>query len=149
MVNFLTWILDCDSHSPAFLDLFISSGTSICSTMAFSPMGKPDHVVISVSIDLPINLKQDAPFHHIVYNFSYADWDGFCDYLSDVLWEDIFTFSFSAAVREFCDYVQVGIDVCISPRKYQVKPHSSPWFSAVCAAAIGNSLFLLEMKLQF
>ena len=35
MANFPTRIIDCDSHSPALLDLFISSNTSICSTMAF------------------------------------------------------------------------------------------------------------------
>ena len=35
MVNFPTQIPDCDSHSPALLDLFISSDASICSTMAF------------------------------------------------------------------------------------------------------------------
>ena len=34
------------------------------------------------------------------------------------------------------EWVQVGIDVYIPHRKYQVKPHSSPWFSAACAAAI-------------
>ena len=28
------------------------------------------------------------------------------------------------------------MDVYIPHRKYQVKPHSSPWFSAACAAAI-------------
>ena len=40
MVNFPTCIPDCDycdSHSPALLDLFISSETSICSTMVFPP----------------------------------------------------------------------------------------------------------------
>ena len=37
---------------------------------------------------------------------------------------------------EFCEWVQVGTDVYIPHRKYQVKPHSSPWFSAACAAAI-------------
>ena len=31
---------------------------------------------------------------------------------------------------------KVGIDVYIPHRKYQVKPHSSPWFSATCTAAI-------------
>ena len=35
MVNFPTRIPDCDSHSPALLDLFISSDASICSAMAF------------------------------------------------------------------------------------------------------------------
>ena len=41
-----------------------------------------------------------------------------------------------AAASEFCQWVQVRIDVYIPHRKYQVKPHSSPWFSGACAAAI-------------
>ena len=45
MVNFPTQIPDCDSHSPALLDLFISSDASICSTMAFLQLGNPYHVV--------------------------------------------------------------------------------------------------------
>ena len=59
-----------------------------------------------------------------------------CDHLSDFPWEDIFKLGASAAVSGFCEWVQVGIDVYIPNRKYQVKPHSSPWFSAACAAAI-------------
>ena len=55
MVNFPTRIPDCDSHSPALLDLFLSSDASICSTMAFPPLGNSDHVVVSVSIDFPTN----------------------------------------------------------------------------------------------
>ena len=50
-VNFPTQIPDCNSHSPTTLDLFISSDTSICSTMAFPPFGNSDHVAVSVSID--------------------------------------------------------------------------------------------------
>ena len=38
MVNFPTEIPDCDFHSPALLDLFLSSYASICSTMAFPPL---------------------------------------------------------------------------------------------------------------
>ena len=53
-----------------------------------------------------------------------------------VPWEDIFNLGASAAASEFCEWVQVGTDVYIPHRKYQVKPHSSPWFSAACAAAI-------------
>ena len=44
--------------------------------------------------------------------------------------------SASAAVNEFCEWVQVGIDVYIPHCKYQVKPHLSPWFSAACAPTI-------------
>ena len=76
-------------------------------------MGHSNRVVLSVSIDFPLNSQQDAPFHCTAYDYSRADWDG-----------------------EFCDWVQVRIDVYIPHRKYQVQPHSSPWFSASCAAVI-------------
>ena len=71
IVNFPTQIPDCDSHSPALLELFLSPDASICSTMAFPQLENYDHV--SVSIDFPINSKQDAPFHCIAYNYSRAD----------------------------------------------------------------------------
>ena len=124
MVNFPTRISYCDSHSPALLDFFLSSDAIICSTMAFPPLGNSDHVV-SVSIDFPTNSQQDAPFHRIAYDYSRADWDGLRDHLRDVPWEDIFKLSASAAASEFCEWVQVGTDVCIS-HKYQIKPHLSP-----------------------
>ena len=73
MVNFHTLILDSDSLSPALLDLFISSDASISSAMAFAPFGNPDHVIVSVSIDFPINSKQDASFHCIAFDYSRAD----------------------------------------------------------------------------
>ena len=60
MVNFPSWIPDCDSHNPALLDLFISSDASICSTMAFPLLGKSDHVAVSVFIDFPT--KSNIPF---------------------------------------------------------------------------------------
>ena len=136
IVNFPTRIPDWDSHSPALLDFFLSSDASICSTMAFPSLGNSDHVVVSVSIDSPINSKQDTPLHRVAYDYSRADWDDLRDRLRDVPWEDIFKLSVSAAASEFCEWVQFGIDVYIPHRKYQVKPHSSPWFSAACAAAV-------------
>ena len=105
--------------------------------MAFPPLGNSDHVVVSVSIDFPINSKQDTLFHCMAYDYSRADCDDLCDHLTDFPWEDIFKLSASAAAAsEFCVWVQVGIDVYIPHCKYQVKPHSSPWFSPACAAVI-------------
>ena len=104
--------------------------------MAFPPLRNCDHVVASVSTDFPSNSKREAPFHCMAYDYSRADWDGLRDHLKDVPWEDIFKFSVSAAASEFSERIQVGIDLYILHRKYQVKPHSSPWFSAACAAAI-------------
>ena len=104
--------------------------------MAFPPLGNSDHVVVSVSIDFPVNSKQDTPFHHSSYDYSRADWDGLCDHLRDVPWADIFDLSASAAASEFCEWVQGGSDVYIPHCRYQVNPKSSPWFSAACAATI-------------
>ena len=72
----------------------------------------------------------------MTYDYSRDDWVGLRDHLRDVPWEDVFILSASAAASEFCERVQVGIDVYIPHRKYQVKPPSSPWFLAACAAAI-------------
>ena len=68
--------------------------------------------------------------------------------MKDVPWEDVFKLGASAAASEFCQWIQVGIDVYIPHRKYQVKSHSSPWFSAACAAAIvhRNHFFRLYQR---
>ena len=113
----------------------------------FPPLGNSDHVV-SVSIDFPTNSQQDDTFHRIAYDYSRADWDGLCDHLRDVPSKDIFKLSASAAASEFCEWVQVGTDVYIPHRKYQVKLHSSPWLSAACAAVIvhRNHFFCLYQR---
>ena len=56
----------------------------------------------------------------------------------------------SAVASEFCELVQVGPDVYIPHRKYQIKSHSSLWFSAACAATIvhRNHFFCLYQKDQ-
>ena len=86
--------------------------------MAFPPWGNSDHVV-SVSIDFPSNSQWDALFLRIGYNCSCADWSGLRNHLRDVPWEDIFKLGASTTASEFCDWVQVGIDVYIPHRKCQ------------------------------
>ena len=102
MVSFPTHIPDCDSHSPALLNWFISSAASICSTMAFPLLGNVDHVVVLVSIDFPSYSQWDVLFHCIAYDYSCTDWDGLRDHLRDVPWENIFKLRGSAAAHKFC-----------------------------------------------
>ena len=68
--------------------------------------------------------------------------------MRDVPWEDIFKLSASAAAREFFEWFQVGPDVYISHRRYQVKPHSSSWFSASCAVAIVHRNHCFRLRKQ-
>ena len=116
--------------------------------MAFPLLGNSDHVVVSVPIDFPTNSQWDVPFRGIAYDYSHADWDSLCDHLRDVPWEDVFKLGALAAASEFCEWVQVGIDVYIRHTNYQVKPHSSPWFSVACATAIvhRNHFFCLYQR---
>ena len=102
--------------------------------MAFPQLGNSDHVVVSVSIDFPLNSKQDAPFHRIAYDYACADWDGLCNHLCYVPWEDIFKLSASVAASAFCEWFQVGTDVYTPYRKDQVRPHSSPFFKQLVRA---------------
>ena len=103
---------------------------------------------VLLSIDFPSYSQRDSPFHRIACSYSRADWDGIGDHLRDAPWADIFKLSASAAASGFCEWVQVGIDVYIPHRKYQVKPHSSPWFSAACRAAMfhRNHFFCLYQR---
>ena len=115
MVNFPTHNPDCDSHSPALLDLFLSSDSSTCFTMAFPPLENSD--IVSVSIDFLSN-SNTMPLLITPFDYSHVDQDGFQDHLRDVPWVEIFELGASAAATEFCDWVQVGIDVYIHHCKY-------------------------------
>ena len=55
------------------------------------------------------------------------------------------------AAGEFCEWVQVGIEVFIPHCKHQVKDHSSPWFSGAFTAAIihRNHFFCLYQQNKF
>ena len=71
-----------------------------------------------------------------------------------VIWEvlpleNIFKLSASAA-SEFCEWVQVGIDVYIHC-KYKVKSHLSQWFLPACpvAIALGNYFYRLYQQNNF
>ena len=88
MVNFPTRIPDCDSHSLALLDFFLSSDGNICSAVASPPLGNSDHVAVSISIDFPPNSQPDASFHCLAYDYSRADSDGLRHHLGDVPWEE-------------------------------------------------------------
>ena len=103
LLRWLTFLLRFLTVTPKVLpplDLFISSYTSICSTIALSSLKKSDHVVVSFSIDFLSNTKRDATFHRIAYDYSRADWDSLRDHLRDVPWEAIFELSASAVSTE-------------------------------------------------
>ena len=70
--------------------------------------------------------------------------------MRDAPWEDIFKVSNPTAASEFCECAQVRIDVYNPHHKCQVKPHSSPWFSAACAAAIAhrNHFFICTNRIN-
>ena len=81
-----------------FFLLTLVFDASICSTMAFLPLGNSDHVVALVSIDFPSNSQRDALFHRVAYDHFRSDWDGLRDHLRDVQGDDIFKLGASQTV---------------------------------------------------
>ena len=75
--------------------------------MAFPPLENSNSVFVSVSIDFSSYSQQDSPFHCIAYDYYCVDWDGVCDHLRNLPWENMLTASVTA--REFCEWVKVGI----------------------------------------
>ena len=61
---------------------------------------------------------------------------------------NIFKRTVSAPASEFCEWVQVGVNLYIPGYKYQVKPHSWLWFSGACVAFIvpRNHFFCLYQQ---
>ena len=84
-------IPDCDSHSTAYLDLFISSNPTTSSVVASSLLCEILIIIffVSVSIDFPSISKVDASFHLIAFDYSRTHCNVLCDHLRHVLWEDI------------------------------------------------------------
>ena len=67
-MTLLRWLTFLPGSLTLF-ELFLSSDASICSTMAFPELANSDQVA-SVSINFPINSKQDDLFYFIPYDCS-------------------------------------------------------------------------------
>ena len=137
-VDFVTRIPDRDDHSPSLLDLFLTSNPTICQTSSSSALGKSDHVVVNIQISLNTKAAQESPFHRTLYSYDRGDWDSFRDFLRDVPWPDVFKLDGEKCAEEVASWIKAGIDAFIPYRKFQQKPHSTPWFSPACAAAIAH-----------
>ena len=135
IVDFPTRIPDRVDHQPYLLDLFLCSNPDSCTVTSHPPLGRSDHIVVSVDVKFVVKSTNEHPYHRTVYSYSKADWDGLRDHLRDVPWSDIFSHDTTFAAKELSEWVEIGIDCYIPHRKFQLKPHSSPWFTPSCAAA--------------
>ena len=81
---------------------------------------------------------QESLVHRTLYSYHQGDWDNFHDFLHDIPWEAVFDLQVKACSREIVSWLLAGIDASVPSRKYQVKPHSSPWFSPACTTAIAH-----------
>ena len=134
--GFLSNFVDCKSflksNSPDILALCETNLDDSTDSCNFSVRGNLPLIQKDSSThmhSLTVYAKEGLPFARDLSLENSAD-----SYLC--FWLVLLRCGASAAASEICEWVQVGIDVYIPHRKYQVKPHSSPWFSAACAAAI-------------
>ena len=73
---------------------------------------------------------------------------GLCDHLTQIPGDDIYKLDSSTVTSKFCEKVQVGTNVYIPYRNYQVNTLLSPWFSAGCTAAIVHGKHFFHLYQQ-
>ena len=137
MVNFLTWIPDCNSHGPVLLTFF-SSDPSICFIMAFLPFWNSNHVFVSVSTDFLSNSKEVLPlFIAQIMTILVLNWMVFVFIWEMFQWRISLNLVLLLLLLNFLSEYQFEL-MYIPHCRYQFKAHSCPWFSAACAAAIAH-----------
>ena len=67
IVDFPTHIPDRDDHQPFLLDLFLSSNPDSCAVASHPPLGKSDHMVVSVDVQFVAESTNEHPYHCTVY----------------------------------------------------------------------------------
>ena len=138
IIDFPTRYPDNSQHSPSLLDLCLVSNPSLFSVSCHSPLGYSDHALISINLELGPKFGIESPYHRTSYNYFQADWDSFRDFLRDGPWNVFFSLPAEDCASKVVSWISAGRDAFIPSRRFQVKPHSSPWFSPACAAAISH-----------
>ena len=136
IVDFPTRIPDRDDHQPYLLDIFLCSNPDSCTVASHHTLGKSDHMIVGVDVKFVVKSTNEHPYHRTIYSYSKEDWDGLRDHLR-VPWLDIFKHNATYAAKDITEWVEIGIDCYVHHRKFQLKPHSSPWFTP-CATAIAH-----------
>ena len=130
-----TRVPDRDGDTAYLLDLFLTSTPENFSHKVSSPLGSSDHCVVTVKSN-QVCSTPSAPFHRTVYKYAKADWCGFRSFLSHIPDDLILSKDVHKSAQELSEWLQIGMKVYIPHRSYQVRPHSQPWFTPECAAAI-------------
>ena len=138
MVNFPTQIPNCDSDSPALLDLFLLMLVFLID--AFPSIGKFRSCFHWLSIKFTMGCSISS--HNL---WLILCWLG----VFVIIWEMFhgrisLNLVLLLLLVNFVSWFRLEL-MYIPHRKYQLKPHSSPLFSAPCAATIGhrNHFFFL------
>ena len=108
IADFPTRIPDRDDHQPYLLDTFRCSNPDSCTVASRPPLGKSDHMVVSVDVQFVAKSTNEHPRHHTVYSYSKADWDGLRDHLRDVSWRDIFKHDATYAAKVITEWVEIA-----------------------------------------
>ena len=61
IVDFPTFILDRDNHQPYLLGLFLCSNPYSCTVSSHPPLGKSDHMVVSVDLKFVVKSTNEHP----------------------------------------------------------------------------------------
>ena len=94
--------------------------------------------MVNVEIHFSINSSHEPTIHRKLFSYQHGDWDNFRDLIRDFPLEHISNLDAEECAKDIASWLHMGIDAYIPSRKYQVNPHSSPWFCPAIVAAIAH-----------
>ena len=136
LVKSPTRIPDRDSDGSYLLDLFLTSHPDDFQPSVESPLGSSDHCVVSISSCFTSS-RHEGPYHRTVLRYRDADWDGLRNFIANIPKEKL-SGDPTVAAQELLEWIQVGIEIYVPSKTYQVRPASQPWFTPECSAAIAH-----------
>ncbi|XP_065682458.1 uncharacterized protein LOC136095628 [Hydra vulgaris] len=130
IVNFATCFPDNLNHLPSLL-------TYVLFLIIVSDQ-KQDSGLISLKLFSHSSLSSESPYHQTSYNYLKAEWEPFLHFFHYGPWVKSFRLPADKCASYVTSWIQAGMESFTPSQGFQIKPHSSPWFSSHCAASISN-----------
>lgn len=137
LVDGPTRIPDVDGHTPALLDLLLTSNPDGTLVSRQAPLGNSDHCLVHSVVQIrPTNCTRPSGTRR-VWHYRSADWDGLREFYASYPWRQL---CFSSDDVEICanavaDTILQGMESFIPSSVVRVGGKSQPWFDRSCREA--------------
>ncbi|XP_063636069.1 uncharacterized protein LOC134806671 [Cydia splendana] len=132
-----TRIPDIEGHTPALLDLLLTSHPERHQVSRLAPLGSSDHCLVRSVVTTERTGQSRPSGLRRVWHYGSADWDGLREFYASYPWGQL---CFSSDDLDNCakfvaDTILLGMECFVPSTLVRVGNRSQPWFGRACAEA--------------